>query len=138
MLPVLQDRALLRGVLFSSLPSAVVLLVVFPNMGKEVLGVGFGTFTPDLVVLVNFLWGIVGSFLYRQNLRKCPCFNTKLPFANKFGASSLFRRICEKGFCPGDRSRKLQQNNLYDDSGPLGYAANFGSSLFRVGSGMRG
>jgi hypothetical protein len=69
MLPVLQDRALLRGVLFSSLPSAVVLLVVFPNMGKEVLGVGFGTFTPALVVLVNFLWGIVGAFWYRQNLR---------------------------------------------------------------------
>ena len=68
-LPVLKDRPLLRGVLFSSLPSAMVLLVIFPNMGKEVLGLGFGTFTPALVVLLNFLWGIVGAFWYRQNLR---------------------------------------------------------------------
>ncbi len=69
MLPVLKDRPLLRGVLFSSLPSAMVLLVVFPNMGKEVLGLGFGTFTPALILLLNFLWEIVGAFWYQQNLR---------------------------------------------------------------------
>jgi hypothetical protein len=48
--------------LFSLLPSAFVLFVAFPNMGKGRLGPGFGTLTPVLVVLLNFIWGIVASY----------------------------------------------------------------------------
>ena len=59
--PFLRDRVLLRGVLFSLLPSAMVLFMVFPSMGKGVLGLGFGLLTPLLVILLNFVWGIIAS-----------------------------------------------------------------------------
>lgn len=65
LLPLLRGRIVLRGLLFSLAPSAYVLLVVFPAMGKGNFGLGFGTLTPALVVTLNFLWGIVGAAWYR-------------------------------------------------------------------------
>ena len=47
--------------LTSLAPSAMVLFVVFPAMGKGMLGLGFGTLTPVLVVILNLIWGIVAS-----------------------------------------------------------------------------
>jgi hypothetical protein len=67
--PVLRARAVLRGMLFSLAPSAMVLLAVFPGMGKGPFGLGFGILTPLLVVLLNFGWGIVASLWYRQAAR---------------------------------------------------------------------
>lgn len=69
LLPLLRGREVLRGVLFSLAPSAYVLLVVFPAMGKGTLGLGFGTLTPALVVALNLLWGIVGALWYRFGSR---------------------------------------------------------------------
>ncbi len=69
LLPFWKGRTLLRGILVSLAPSAVVLLVVFPGMGKGAFGLGFGTLTPVLVVALNFLWGIVAAFWYRDSLR---------------------------------------------------------------------
>jgi len=69
LLPLLRGRIALRGVLFSLAPSAFVLLVGFPSMGKGMLGLGFGTLTPALVVALNFLWGIVGAAWYRAAAR---------------------------------------------------------------------
>ncbi len=69
LLPFWKGRTLLRGILVSLAPSAVVLLVVFPGMGKGAFGLGFGTLTPVLVVALNFLWGIVAAFWYRESLR---------------------------------------------------------------------
>ncbi len=45
------------------------LLVVFPDMGKGPLGLGFGALTPVLVVLLNFIWGLVAAYWYRYALR---------------------------------------------------------------------
>jgi hypothetical protein len=68
-LPVLEDRPILRGILFSLLPSALMLFVVLPNMGKGLLGLGFGSLTPLLVVSLNFIWGIVAAYWYRISVR---------------------------------------------------------------------
>nr|WP_197463689.1 hypothetical protein [Desulfuromonas sp. DDH964] len=65
LLPLVRERTLLRGLLISLAPSAIVLLVVFPGMGKGHLGLGFGTLTPILVVLLNFIWGMVASAWHR-------------------------------------------------------------------------
>lgn len=64
LLPFLRTRLFLRGVLFSLLPSAMMLFMVFPSMGKGLLGLGFGALTPFLVILLNFVWGIVASLWY--------------------------------------------------------------------------
>jgi hypothetical protein len=58
-----------RGVLFSLAPTAYVLLVVFPGMGKGALGLGFGTLTPLLVTVLNFGWGVVAALWYRACAR---------------------------------------------------------------------
>jgi len=67
--PFLEDRPISRGILFSLLPSALMLFIVLPNMGKGLLGLGFGRLTPALVVGLNFIWGIVGSYWYRTSVR---------------------------------------------------------------------
>jgi len=69
LLPLLRGRWVLRGMLFSLAPSAYVLFVVFPAMGKGPLGLGFGALTPALVVILNFLWGVVGAAWYRTASR---------------------------------------------------------------------
>lgn len=65
LLPVLKGRPLRRGLLFSLAPSLMVLLVVFPSMGKGLFGLEFGLLTPALVILLNFIWGIVGAYWFR-------------------------------------------------------------------------
>jgi len=64
-LPLWEKRTVFRGCMFSLLPSAMMLLMVFPNMGKGVLGLGFGTLTPFLVIGLNFIYGIVAAFWYK-------------------------------------------------------------------------
>ncbi len=66
LLPVLRSRPYLRGMIFSLAPSAMVLLVMFPSMGKGMFGLGFGALTPALVVVLNLVWGIVASFWHQQ------------------------------------------------------------------------
>jgi len=65
MLPVWQKRTMLRGCVLSLLPSAMMLFMVLPGMGKGMLGLGFGTLTPLVVVLLNFTYGIVAAFWYK-------------------------------------------------------------------------
>lgn len=66
LLPFLRDRVLLRGCLFSLLPSAMMLFLVLPGMGKGVLGLGFGVVTPIVVIGLNFIYGMVASLWYRE------------------------------------------------------------------------
>ena len=68
-IPYLEGRPILRGILFSLAPSALMLFVVLPNMGKGLLGLGFGSLTPVLVVGLNFIWGIVAAYWYRVAIR---------------------------------------------------------------------
>lgn len=66
LLPILKKRGILRGCVFSLVPSAMMLFMVFPKMGKGMLGLGFGALTPLLVILLNFIYGIVASLWYEE------------------------------------------------------------------------
>ena len=65
MLPAWQKKTMLRGCVFSLLPSAMMLFMVLPGMGKGMLGLGFGTLTPLVVVVLNFIYGMVAAYWYK-------------------------------------------------------------------------
>ena len=65
-LPVWQKKPMLRGCIFSLLPSAMMLFMVLPGMGKGMLGLGFGTLTPLVVVVLNFVYGMVAAYWYQK------------------------------------------------------------------------
>ena len=62
--PLLRSKIILRGMLISLLPSAVMLFKVLPAMGKGYYGLGFGTLTPVVVIVLNFIYGIFASYWY--------------------------------------------------------------------------
>jgi hypothetical protein len=66
LLPVQQGRTAARGMLFSLLPSAMMLFLVLPSMGKGMLGLGFGSLTPVVVIGLNLIYGLVASFWYQS------------------------------------------------------------------------
>lgn len=66
LLPLLRGKTLLRGSLFSLLPSAIMLFMVLPQMGKGVLGLGFGVVTPVVVIGLNCIYGMIASVWYRK------------------------------------------------------------------------
>ncbi len=66
LLPLLKKKVVLRGCLFSLLPSAMMLFMVLPEMGKGMLGLGFGTVTPLVVIGLNCIYGIVAAQWYRK------------------------------------------------------------------------
>lgn len=66
LLPLMEKRAVARGMLFSLLPSAMMLFLVLPSMGKGMLGLGFGVVTPLVVLGLNFIYGIVAASWYRS------------------------------------------------------------------------
>jgi len=70
LLPLWQKRTVLRGCLFSLFPSAMMLFMVFPNMGKGLLGIGFGSLTPMVVIGLNFIYGIVAAFWFEATVSK--------------------------------------------------------------------
>lgn len=65
LLPLWEKRTVLRGCAFSLLPSAMMLFMVLPGMGKGMLGLGFGTLTPAVVIVLNFIYGIVAAYWYK-------------------------------------------------------------------------
>ncbi|MBT0663101.1 hypothetical protein KI809_02205 [Geobacter pelophilus] len=66
LLPLLKKKVVLRGCLFSLLPSSMMLFMVLPEMGKGMLGLGFGIVTPLVVVGLNCIYGMVASLWYRK------------------------------------------------------------------------
>jgi hypothetical protein len=66
LLPLWKKRIILRGMLFSLAPSAMMLFLVLPSMGKGILGLGFGTLMPVVVIGLNFIYGIFASFWYSK------------------------------------------------------------------------
>ena len=66
LLPFSKGHVINKGLLLSLIPSAIMLLVVFPDMGKGMFGLGYGALTPVLVVLLNFVWGMVAGLWYKQ------------------------------------------------------------------------
>jgi hypothetical protein len=65
-LPLWNSKTVLRGCVFSLLPSAMMLFMVLPGTGKGLLGLGFGTLTPVVVVGLNFIYGIVAAHWYQS------------------------------------------------------------------------
>ena len=68
LLPLWKKQTILRGCLFSLLPSAMMLFMVLPGMGKGLLGLGFGTLTPLVVIGLNFIYGIVAAYWYKTTV----------------------------------------------------------------------
>jgi hypothetical protein len=64
-LPLLPSRPLLKGLLISLAPSAVQLLLLFPQANKGLGGIELGNFTPLLVLFVNGVWGIATAATIR-------------------------------------------------------------------------
>jgi len=70
LLPLLRDKVLLRGCVFSLLPSALMLFLVLPGMDKGMLGLGFGAITPIVVIALNFIYGMAASLWYREGVAR--------------------------------------------------------------------
>ena len=66
LLPLLKKKVLLRGCLFSLFPSAMMLFMVLPEMGKGMLGLGFGIVTPLVVIGLNCIYGMVASLWFKS------------------------------------------------------------------------
>lgn len=66
LLPLLRGKVLLRGCLFSLLPSAMMLFMVLPGMGKGLMGLGFGAVTPLVVIGLNCIYGMVASLWFEK------------------------------------------------------------------------
>jgi hypothetical protein len=52
----------LRGALYSLAQTLVQLLVIFPKMGKGVLGLELGYMAPVLVTFFGVVWGLAAAF----------------------------------------------------------------------------
>jgi hypothetical protein len=65
LIPAMKGSVLIRGFVYSIGPSAVMLFIVFPGMGKGVYGLKLGTLTPVFVLLFNFIWGAAAAMWYR-------------------------------------------------------------------------
>ena len=65
-LPILKAKTALRGIILSLLPSAMMLCFLFPEMGKGMLGLRYGTLTPVLVVILGFIYGMIASSWYKS------------------------------------------------------------------------
>jgi hypothetical protein len=64
-LPLSAPRGLALGALLSLAPSAFQLLVVFPQRGSGLLGLGLGTLTPLFVLGFNLIWGLTAVLWLR-------------------------------------------------------------------------
>jgi hypothetical protein len=63
LVPVFQERYIIRGILWSLGPTLVQLFVVFPlKAQKGMMGLALGTLTPLFVILFNAIWGIVAAY----------------------------------------------------------------------------
>lgn len=69
MLPLWPKRIILRGCVFSLLPSAMMLGMVLPSMGKGMLGLGFGALTPVLVIGLNCIYGMIAACWYKYTVQ---------------------------------------------------------------------
>ena len=65
-LPFSRQKTALRGILMSLVPTTMMLVMVFPEMGMGLLGLKAGLLTPLLVLLLNFVYGTVASFWYKN------------------------------------------------------------------------
>jgi hypothetical protein len=66
LLPLLRTDTLLQGLILSLGPTIVQLFVVFPfQLGKGVLGLDLGNYTPAFVIFFNAVWGVTTAIWLR-------------------------------------------------------------------------
>lgn len=58
----LKGSYFLRGVLYSLGQTLVQLVIIFPNMGKGMLGLELGYMAPVLVACFGVIWGLAAAF----------------------------------------------------------------------------
>ncbi len=68
LLPLLKDQHLLRGILFSLGPTMLIFLKFLPGLEKSLFGISFGPMRPELILIINIVWGIVAALWYRESL----------------------------------------------------------------------
>jgi len=66
-IPFLSYRWFVRGMLIGTLPSIATLFIFLPeHTSAGLLGVGFGTLTFLVVLILNWIWGLVASYWYHR------------------------------------------------------------------------
>ena len=65
-LPLYRQKTALRGILMSLVPTTMMLVMVFPEIGLGLMGLKAGLLTPLLVLLLNFIYGMAASFWYKN------------------------------------------------------------------------
>lgn len=63
-LPVLRRHWLLRGLLFSLLPTAALFFYFFPKFQLGMFGLNAGIGQPIIALVANFAWGLVAALWY--------------------------------------------------------------------------
>jgi hypothetical protein len=67
-LPVLGAKPIFKGTLLSLFPTVFQLFVVFPYQAqKGMAGVELGVLTPGIVLVVNWVWGVVTSLTIKYS-----------------------------------------------------------------------
>ena len=64
-LPMLTSRPLSKGLVLSLFPTAVQLLLIFPQAQKGLGGLELGLYTPILVLAINGVWGVTTALTIR-------------------------------------------------------------------------
>jgi hypothetical protein len=66
LLPLMQKRLLLKGLIFSLGPTLVQLFIVFPmKANKGLMGLDLGSLTPLAVIVFNAIWGLTAAIWLR-------------------------------------------------------------------------
>jgi hypothetical protein len=66
LLPLWQQKVLIKGLIYSLGPTLVQLFIVFPvKANKGAMGLDLGTLTPVFVIIFNAIWGVAAAFWLR-------------------------------------------------------------------------
>ena len=67
-LPLFNSKPCSKGTILSLFPTIVQLFIVFPYKAKKgIAGIELGIFTPVLVVVFNWIWGVVTSLTIKYS-----------------------------------------------------------------------
>lgn len=68
LMPMMDSKLFFKGSLLSLFPTIVQLFVIFPYVAqKGVAGIALGVFTPALVVVFNWIWGVVAALAIKMS-----------------------------------------------------------------------
>lgn len=65
-LPFMDNNWFCKGMIIGALPSLVTLLYLMPHSGAGMWGTNLGNMTFVVVFFLNFIWGVVASWWYKN------------------------------------------------------------------------